>query len=74
MEKSRYDGTKVETTQGWHMVKSLSVGAIPVHAAKRPNVSRRPYGTLVEGERSTTIPKSGFGLENKGGNPEYPNH
>lgn len=47
---------------------------IVVHAAKYPNVSRRPYGTLVEGKRSTTIPKSGFGLENKGGNPEYPNH
>jgi hypothetical protein len=25
-----------------------------VHAAKLPNVFRRPYGTLVEGECSTT--------------------
>ena len=41
-------------------------------AAKYPNVFRRPYGTLVEGKRSTIIPMSGIGLENKGGNPEYP--
>nr|DAQ94565.1 MAG TPA: hypothetical protein [Caudoviricetes sp.] len=27
-----------------------------VHAGKYPNVSRRPYGTLVEGKPSTTIP------------------
>lgn len=31
-----------------------------VHAAKYPNVSRRPYGTRVEGERSSTIPHEGF--------------
>ena len=43
------------------MVKSLSVKTIAVHAAKHPNVFRRPCGTLVEGERSTTIPKSGYG-------------
>ena len=43
-EKSRYDGTKVEITQGWHMVKSLSVKTIAVHAAKHPNVFRRSYG------------------------------
>ena len=30
-------------------------------AAKHPNVPRRPYGTLVEGEGSTVIPMSGFG-------------
>lgn len=41
------------------MVKSLSAVIIPVHAEKHPNVSRRSYGTLVEGELSTTIPKSG---------------
>lgn len=44
-----------------------------VHAAKYPNVFRRSYGTLVEGKRSQTIPHEGFGLENNGGNPEYPN-
>lgn len=44
-----------------------------VHAAKCPNVFRRSYGTLVEGKRSQTIPHEGFGLENNGGNPEYPN-
>ena len=32
-----------------------------VHAGKFPNVFRRPYGTLVEGKPSTTIPMSGFG-------------
>ena len=31
-----------------------------VRAAKHPNVFRRPYGTWVEGERSQTIPMSGF--------------
>ena len=31
-----------------------------VHAAKHPNVPRRPYGTLVEGEGSTIIPALGF--------------
>ena len=51
-----------------------------VLAAKHPNVFRRPYGILAEGERSTTIPKSGFennyiySYKNKGGNPEYSNH
>ena len=43
------------------------------HAAKCPNVLGRSYGTLVEGKRSQTIPHDGFGLENNGGNPEYPN-
>nr|DAX13422.1 MAG TPA: hypothetical protein [Bacteriophage sp.] len=51
-------------------------------ATKHPNVPRRSYGTLAEGERSTIIPMSGFGnifqgngeYINKGGNPEYPNH
>ncbi len=43
------------------MVKSLSTVTIAVRAAKHPNVFRRPYGTLVEGVGSTTIPKSGFG-------------
>lgn len=43
------------------MVKNLSVNLIAVLAAKRPNVSRRPYGALAEGEGSTTIPVSGFG-------------
>ena len=42
-----------------------------VHAAKYPNVFRRPYGTLVEGKRSTTRFMSSYRLENKGGNPEY---
>lgn len=28
-------------------------------AAKHPNVSRRPYGTLAEGEGSSTIPHEG---------------
>ena len=46
---------------------------IPVHAAKYPNVSRRLCGTWVEGKRSSTRSMLGFGLENKGGNPEYPN-
>ncbi len=55
------------------MVKNLSIIIITVHAAKHPNVFRRPYGTLDEGERSTTRFMSRFGLENKGGNPEYPN-
>lgn len=31
-----------------------------VLAAKHPNVFRRPYGALVEGERSSTIPHEGF--------------
>ena len=42
-----------------------------VHAAKHPNVLRRPYGTLVEGEGSTTRFMSSYRLENKGGNPKY---
>ena len=50
------------------------LNTITVHAAKHPNVSRRPYGTLVEGEGSTTIPMSGIRQENKGGNPEYLMH
>ena len=53
------------------MVKNLNANTITVHAAKHPNVPRRPYGTLVEGEGSTTIPMSGIRQENKGGNPEY---
>ena len=44
--KPRYDGL---TTKG-----------LAVHVAKHPNVSRRPCGTLVEGERSQTIPHEGF--------------
>jgi hypothetical protein len=44
------------------MVKSLSANTITAHAAKYPNVSRRPYGTLVEGKGSTTIPHEGSGL------------
>ena len=47
-EKSGYDGMK---TQG-----------LAVHAAKYPNVFRRPYGVLVEGKRSTTIPMSGVSI------------
>jgi len=43
MEKSRYDGTKVETTQGWYMVKNLITITITVLAAKHPNVIHRPY-------------------------------
>ena len=31
-----------------------------VHAAKYPNVFHRPYGTWVEGKRSSTIPHEGF--------------
>ena len=31
-----------------------------VRAAKYPNVFRRPYGTWVEGKRSSTIPHEGF--------------
>lgn len=46
---------------------------IPAHASKYPNVFRRPYGTWVEGKGSSTRSMPGFGLENKGGNPEYPN-
>ena len=49
------------------MVKSLSIAftnliklRIAVHATKRPNVFRRPYGTWVEGDGSTTIPYEGF--------------
>jgi len=42
-----------------------------VLAAKHPNVPRRSYGTLGEGERSTTRFMSSYRLENKGGNPEY---
>lgn len=42
-----------------------------VHAAKFPNVFRRPYGTWDEGKCSTTRFKSSYRLENKGGNPEY---
>lgn len=55
------------------MVKSLSAVTMVVHAAKHPNVSRRSYGTLAEGEGSQTIPHEGFRQENKGGNPEYLN-
>lgn len=43
-------------------------------AAKYPNVSRKTYGILVEGKRSTTIPLVGIQNKNKGGNPEYLNH
>ena len=32
-----------------------------VRAAKHPIVFRRPYGTWVEGECSSTIPREGFG-------------
>lgn len=32
------------------------------HAAKHPNVFRKPYGTLAEGERSQTIPQKGSGF------------
>ena len=53
------------------MVKNLSVLIIVVHAGKHPNVFRRPYGTLVEGEPSTTRFTSSCRQENKGGNPEY---
>ena len=49
------------------MVKNLSIAftnliklGIAVHATKHPNVFRRPYGTWVEGKRSTTIPHEGF--------------
>ena len=45
-------------------------------ATKLPNVFRRPYGTLVEGERSTTIPSEGFRnilLENYKIRVEIPN-
>ena len=45
------------------MVKSLSIVLLilyklgmDVHAAKHPNVFRRPYGTWDEGEGSSTIP------------------
>nr|DAL32883.1 MAG TPA_asm: hypothetical protein [Caudoviricetes sp.] len=38
MEKSHYDGTKVETTQGWYKVKSLNTITITVLAAKYPNI------------------------------------
>ena len=31
-----------------------------VHAAKCPNVFRRPYGTWAEGKRSSTIPHEGY--------------
>ena len=53
------------------MVKSLSTNTMVVHAAKYPNVFRRPYGTLVEGKGSTTRFMSSYRLVNKGGNPEY---
>ena len=49
----------------------LSLREIAVHASKCPNVSRRPYGTLVEGKGSTTRFMQSYRLENKGGNPEY---
>lgn len=57
MEKSHYE--------------SLKTKGLDVHATKYPNVFHRPYGTLVEGRRSTTIFMSRYELENKGGNPEY---
>lgn len=38
---------------------------IAVHATKHPNVFRRPYGTRVEGEGSSTIPMSGLRNTNK---------
>lgn len=44
------------------MDKILSVENNRCSAAKHPNVSRRPCGTIVEGESSQTIPMSG--LEN----------
>lgn len=60
------------------MVKSLTADNNHSSATNHPNVSRRPYGTWVEGEGSTIIPKSGLRntlpeLSNKGGNPEYLN-
>ena len=42
--KPDYEGTKVEITQGWYMVKNLSTVIMDVHATKHPNVFRRPYG------------------------------
>ena len=42
------------------MVKNLSIVIMDVHATKYPNVFRRPYGTLVEGKSSQTIPHKGF--------------
>ena len=38
------------------MVKSLSIINNHSFAVKHPNVFRRSYGTLVEGEHSTAIP------------------
>ena len=42
---------------------------IAVHAAKRPNVITN-HVTVVEGERSTTIPFIGADVKNKSGNLE----
>ena len=53
--------------------EGLTTQGLGVRAEKHPNVFRRPYGTLAEGELSQTIPHEGFRLENKGGNPEYLN-
>lgn len=53
------------------MLLPYSWGTIAVHATKHPNVSRRSYGTLAEGESSTTRFMSSYKQENKGGNPEY---
>ena len=38
IRNDKCDGTKVEKTQGWYMVKSLSTVTIAVHATKYPNV------------------------------------
>lgn len=53
------------------MGKTLSIVTMVAHAAKYPNVIRRPYGNLDEGKGSTTRFMSSHRLENKGGNPEY---
>ena len=48
IRKLDYEGTKVETTQGWYMVKNLTTTLlfeekIAVHAGKFPNVIHRSY-------------------------------
>lgn len=62
MEKSHYDGTKVETTQGWYMVKSLITKKQSQFLQRSTLTLYINHMLLVEGERSTTIPKSGYRL------------
>ena len=53
------------------MVKSLSIVTIPPQQRSSLTLCL-DHEILAEGKRSQTIPMSGCGFMNKGGNPEQP--